>query len=188
METDNSTHPRIARPARPRLRKRWLGGLAGLALLTTAGAMSYTVGGGQAFGDSGGPGDMAGPFGGGGGPFMAHRMHRILDTVGATDSQKGQIKAVWDGLRPQLKTLHQQHQQIHQQMGVAMTAATIDPAQVEKLRQQSVQVIDKISATITQGMVATAQVLTPDQRKQALAEIQKEHAHHGHGGGSGGTL
>jgi Spy/CpxP family protein refolding chaperone len=182
METDNSTHPdsRLARSARPRFRKRWWGGLAGLALLMTAGAMSFSVARAQAFGGPDGAGGQAGPFGGG--AFMAHRMHRILDRVGATDSQKSQIKGIWDGLRPQLQALHQQHRQIHQQMEQAMTAPTIDPAQVEKLRQQSVQVIDKTSATVTQGMVATAQVLTPDQRKLALAEIQKHHQQHGHGG------
>jgi len=108
---------------------------------------------------------------------MAFRMHKILDKVGATDGQKAQIKTIWEGLRPQLKALHQQHEQLHQQITQAMTAATIDTAAIEKLRQQSVQVIDKVSATVTQGFVQTAQVLTPDQRKQAAAEIEKAKEH-----------
>jgi Spy/CpxP family protein refolding chaperone len=178
METDNTTHPRIARPARPRTGKRWW---AGLGVLVAAGALGLSVARAQTAGGDAGGGAPMGAWGPGGGEgFMAARMQNILTKVGASDSQKSQIKAVWDGLRPQLKALHQQGFQIRQQMAQAMTAATIDPSQVEKLRQQSVQLMDKTSALITQGMVSTAQVLTPDQRQAALAEIQKEH-HHRHG-------
>jgi Spy/CpxP family protein refolding chaperone len=109
---------------------------------------------------------------------MAFRMHKILDRVGATDAQKAQIKTIWEGLRPQLKTLRQQHMALRQQITQAMTAATIDPAAIEKLRQQSVSVMDKVSSLMTQGFVETARVLTPEQRKQAAAEIQKAHENH----------
>ena len=64
-----------------------------------------------------------------------------------------------------------------------MTAPTIDPAQVEKLRQQSVQLMDKTSAVFTQGMVQTAQVLTPAQRQKVLAEIRAHQHEHGFRGG-----
>jgi Spy/CpxP family protein refolding chaperone len=66
-----------------------------------------------------------------------------------------------------------------------MTAPTIDPAQIEQLRQQSVQLMDKTSSVVTQGMVATAQVLTADQRKQVAAEMQKEHHRGPHAGAAG---
>ena len=135
--------------------------LGGLAVLLVGGALSFSVA--QARGEGGGP--------------MAGRMHRILDKVGATDGQRVQIKSIWEGLRPQLKALHQQHAQIRQQIAQAITASTIDPAAVEKLRQQSVQVIDKVSSTLTHGFVETAQVLTADQRKQVAAELQKEAEH-----------
>ena len=59
-----------------------------------------------------------------------------------------------------------------------MTAATIDPAAIEKLRQQSVAVMDKVSSVMTQGFVETARVLTPEQRKQAAAEIEKARENH----------
>jgi len=134
--------------------------LAGVATLAVVGALSFSVA--QARG-----------FGGGHEGFMAFRMHKILDKVGATDAQKAQIKSIWEGLRPQLKTLHQQHAGLRQQITQAMTAATIDTAAIEKLRQQSVAVMDKVSAVMTQGFVETARVLTPEQRKQAAAEIEK---------------
>ncbi|HSZ82292.1 MAG TPA: Spy/CpxP family protein refolding chaperone [Polyangia bacterium] len=174
METTNTNPSSAVTPAHaPRRWPRRLFG--GLAVLVVGGALSISVA--QAHG---------GPDGGG---FMAFRMHKILDKVGATDAQKAQIKAIWEGLRPQLKALHEQHAQIRTQITQAMTAASIDTAAIEKLRQQSVQLIDKTSSTITKGFVETAQVLTPDQRKQAAAEIEKakEHRHeHFEEGGMGG--
>jgi periplasmic protein CpxP/Spy len=122
---------------------------------------------------------QAGGFGPGGGPGMHQRMEarmqRILTDVGASDSQKAQIKSIWDGLRPQLKAVHQNHHQLRQQIAQAIAAPTIDTGAIEKLRQQSVQLIDHTSSLITQGMVQTAQVLTPDQRQKALAEMHKHH-------------
>ena len=102
-------------------------------------------------------------------------MQHILNDVGATDAQKAQIKTVWDGLRPQLKAARQDHYRLRQQIAQAIAAPTIDTAAIEKLRQQSVQALDHTSALITQGMVATSQVLTPDQRQKALSEIRRHH-------------
>jgi Spy/CpxP family protein refolding chaperone len=58
-------------------------------------------------------------------------------------------------------------------MLAALTAPTINTSEVERLRQQATGLHDKMSALITQGMVATAQVLTPEQRKQAQEEMAK---------------
>jgi Spy/CpxP family protein refolding chaperone len=161
MDTTSDISPDTTRPQRRyqarRFSRRALGGLAALAVV---GALSFSVAQAHGFG--------GGPDGG-----MAFRMHKILDRVGATDAQKAQIKTIWEGLRPQLKTLHQQHAGLRQQITQAMTAPTIDAAAIEKLRQQSVAVMDKVSSLMTQGFVETARILTPDQRKQAAAEIAK---------------
>jgi Spy/CpxP family protein refolding chaperone len=178
METEESTQPRIPNSTtRPLARKRWL---AGLGALLAVGALSLSMARAQTT-DAGDPSALAEPMGPGGEGFMAFRMQHLLAKIGATDSQKSQIKAIWDGLRPQLQTLHQQHAQLRQQIGQAISAPTIDPAHVETLRQQSVQLMDKISSVVTQGMVSSAQVLTPDQRKAALAEIQAHRGRHPHG-------
>jgi protein CpxP len=156
----------LAHPVRRRFSRRIVGGLAAVLV---GGALSFSVA--QAHGP-GGAGGM-GFFGGGGG-FMAFRIHKMLDRVGATEAQRTQIKTIWEGLRPQLKATHQEHAKLRQQITQVMTAATIDPAAVEKLRQQSVQLMDKASTIISRGMVETARVLTPEQRKQIAAELQKE--------------
>ena len=121
----------------------------------------------------------AGP--GGRGAFMHERMQarmdRILTDAGASDSQKAQVKAIWAGLAPQLKAAHQNHKQLREQIEQALSAPTIDAAAIEKLRQQSVQAIDQTSTLLTQGMVGTAKVLTPEQRAKVVAELHK-HPHH----------
>ena len=107
-----------------------------------------------------------------------HRMHRILDAVGATQSQRDQIRAIWSGLRPQLRAERTNHQNLRQQMVAALTAPTINAGTVEQLRKQAMASADKMSALITQGMVQSAQVLTPDQRKLAQQEIAKDRGRH----------
>jgi Spy/CpxP family protein refolding chaperone len=148
-------------PARRRPRWTWL-------------VLAVSLGLGGAYGVAR-AGDLA-PMGAGGmhGRMREH-MDRILTAAGATDSQRAQIKAIWEPLRPQLRAARQEHFQLRQQIQQAMAAPNIDAAAIEKLRQQSVQSIDKTSALITQGMVATAQVLTPDQRQKALAAIRAHH-------------
>jgi Spy/CpxP family protein refolding chaperone len=145
----------------------------------TAGGVALGAGssGAAPAADASGPDGMGGP----GGP--ARRLGRILDKVNATPAQRSQIQAIWQGLRPQLKTARQQHEAIRQQIVTALSAQTIDPSAVEKLRQQGMTWADKTSSLFTQGMVQTAQVLTPDQRKLAAQEFEQHHAHGPHGFG-----
>jgi len=148
-------------PARPRSRRRWTWLLLAAPLLL--GGVGYSAAEAHGFGR------------GGEHEHMQARIPRILNDVGATDAQKAQIKAIWDGLRPQLKAARQDHFRLRGQIAQAIAAPNIDTAAIEKLRQQSVQMIDRTSALITQGMVQTAQVLTPDQRQKALAEMHRHH-------------
>jgi protein CpxP len=174
MQTDTMTHATHIAASRPR-RRAWLLLIPALTVLGIAGG-SYTAAHAQTVGAP-----EAGPAGG----FGARRLEHLLDKVGATASQRGQIEAIWAGLRPQLRSFHQQERSLHQQMSAALSAATINPATVEQLRQQAMGVANQMSATFTQGLVQTAQVLTPDQRKTAAAAIAEArarfHQHHGPG-------
>jgi len=164
-------------PSRP-LRRSWLLALPVVALVGAASvSVAYALPGAPA-GDAPRGGAMEG--------FVARRLERILDRVNATAGQRGQIRAVWDGLRPQLRALRAQHGELRRQIVAAVTAPTINAADVEKLRQQSMSVADKTSALFTQGIVATAQVLTPEQRKLAQDEMAKAHGMHHQFGGFGG--
>jgi Spy/CpxP family protein refolding chaperone len=174
MQTDTTTHDTHIATPRPR-RRAWLLLIPALAVLGITGG-TYTAAHAQTA-----EAVDAGPMGG----FGGRRLERLLDKVGATAGQRGQIEAIWAGLRPQLRSLHQQERSIHQQMGVALSAAAIDPSAVETLRQQAMSVANQMSSTFTQGLVQTAQVLTPNQRTAAAAAIAQArarfHQHHGPG-------
>lgn len=177
MHTDTETSS--THIAAPRARRRsWLLLIPALTVLGIAGG-AYTSAQAQT---------AAAADAGQAGGFAARRLERLLDKVNATPGQRGQIEAIWNGLRPQLKSFHQQERSLHQQMAAALSAATIDPSAIENLRQQSMSVANQMSSTFTQGVVQTAQVLTPDQRKTAAAFMAQARAHfhqHGMGGGMG---
>ena len=164
---DAATQPRPS--AKRRFASRWLLALPLAGLLVGGAAVAQAHGGG-AFG-GGGRGEM--------GEFMAFRMHKLLDSVGATDAQKAQIKAAWQPLRPQLQAVHADGMKVRQQLAAALTAPTIDRAEVERLRKESLQLADRASTLFTQGILSTAQVLTPEQRQKVATEL----AQHGHGHG-----
>ena len=166
IEAESQTLDRSVAAAPRRTRRKIL--LATLAALTLAG-----IGGLSTARAAGAGGEE---MGGGGMPMR--RMHRILDSVGATQSQRDQIHAIWTGLRPQLRAERTQHKTLRQQMVAALTAPTINAGEVERLRKLSMASADKMSTLVTQGMMASAQVLTPEQRKQAQAELAKGRGHH----------
>ena len=156
----------VAPPTRRARRKMLLVSLTALALAAAGGLMSSARAAGPGGGD-----EMAGGM-------PMHRMHRILDKVGATASQRDQIRAIWSGLRPQLRAERATHKNLRQQMVAALTAPSINAGDVERLRKLSMASQDKMSALITQEMVGSAQILTPDQRKLAQEEIAKDDGHH----------
>ena len=150
---DRTVTPRFSRTRRGIL----LLALPALALAGVGGWVSSARAGGPDA-DEGGPGPM-------------RRMHRILDRVGATQGQRDQIRAIWMGLRPQLRAVRADQKSLRQQMVAALTAPSINVGDVERLRKQTMANADKTSGLITQGIVASAQVLTPEQRKLAQQEI-----------------
>jgi Spy/CpxP family protein refolding chaperone len=171
-------------------RRRGLGWMLLAVPLLLGTSFSLARAGGPDQGPDGGPGMWmggGGEHGGPGGPRQ--RMERVLTAVGASDAQKAQVKTIWEGLRPQLKALHQEHEQVRKQIAEALAAPTIDAAHIEQLRKQSVQTMDKLSALMTSGLVQSAGVLTPDQRKQALETMKEHEGRHGgfrgHGPGAG---
>jgi periplasmic protein CpxP/Spy len=162
MQAEEGVTTRAARGTRRKIL------IASLTALTLAGA-----GGVVSSASAAGP---AGEQVGEGMPMR--RMQRILDRVGATPAQRDQIRAIWAGLRPQLRAERTQKKNLRQQMVAALTAPTIKAGEVERLRKQSMASADKSSALMTQGMVASAQVLTPEQRKLAGEELAKGRGHH----------
>jgi protein CpxP len=153
--------------------RRW----SWLMALPLAGALAFPAVTAMARPEHGGRAGQMGQFG-------ARRMGKLLDTAGATDAQRAQIKDTWSKLRPQLQAVREQRGKLQGDLRKALSAPTIDTAAVERLRQQGVQLADKASVLFTQGMVQTAQVLTPEQRQKVAAELEQHQGqwHQSHGG------
>ena len=171
----DNRQPEAAFPlARRASRRRWWA--VALGAVAVAG-LTLSVARAQGFG---------GHFGGPGSFMMKERMDHALSAAGATDAQKTQIHAIWEGLRPQLKPLRHQAADLRHQMGEAIAAPTIDKGRVETLRKQSIDTMDRISALVTQGMMSSAQVLSPEQRQAVLKQIEEQRHHGRHADGAPG--
>lgn len=161
QSTFDSNQPGDTVPRRVSRRRWWAVALGAVA----AAGLTLSVARAQGFG--------------GHGRFMKERMEHLLTAAGATDAQKAQIHAIWEGLRPQIKPLRLQAGDLRHQIGEAIAAPTIDRARVEALRKQSMETMDRISSLVTQGMLSSAQVLSPDQRRAVLKQIEEQHRRHG---------
>jgi protein CpxP len=108
-----------------------------------------------------GGGMMGGHHGGGpGGPRVEH----MLDLVDASDSQRQQIQQIMKDAAQDSRAQRESLQQLHQQGRKLFTAATLDTAAIESLRQQTQLIHEQLSRRMSQAMLAAAQVLTPEQR------------------------
>lgn len=118
-------------------------------------------------GHRGGPAMMA-P----GGLFGGHIEH-LLDAVNATDSQRSQIEAIFKAARQDLSGQRDAGKKLHQQMAALYTAANIDAAAIEALRQQVSAQHEAASKRMSQASIDAARVLTPEQRAK-VAELMKK--------------
>lgn len=157
-------------------RRRWWLLLAlPVALAGALGARAWAFGGpGMGFG----PGD--------GSPeeheaFMQRRLEKVLDLVKATDSQRASIKPIFQQLATDLKSIHQQHAQLHRSMLDAFAATTLDPAGIEKLRVQASGLMDQASKAITGALVQAGNILTTDQRQTLVQQMRSHGGHRRHG-------
>ncbi|MEO6324759.1 MAG: Spy/CpxP family protein refolding chaperone [Thermoanaerobaculia bacterium] len=100
------------------------------------------------------------------------RITRELDKVGATASQKQQIKAIVDAGFARHKALAAEHEQLHSQLLAAVSGDTVDRAAIEVTRATALARIDQGSRELAQSLGDIAEVLTPSQR----AKLALHHA------------
>ena len=132
------------------------------------------------------PGEMRhghGPDGFGGDPaamaeHLEFRADWILSKIGASDQQKTQIHAILQSAAADLAPLQKQHRELRKQMRDALVAPTIDRALLTQLRTQQMQLADKTSARMQEALIASAEVLTPEQRKAVAERFDKHGPHH----------
>ena len=127
-----------------------------------------------------GRGDMQ-PGMGGAGLFMgrpewvARRVDRMLDGVGASDAQRAQIRQIAQAAAADLTAQRDAGRGLRAQGLQLFTAPSVDAAAAESLRQRMLAQHDQASRRMLQAMLDVANVLTPEQRTK-LAERNHQRA------------
>ena len=135
-----------------------LAGGASLTAFASPDGATYHRGAGH----HGGPGAMGG----------GRHMDRLLADVGATEAQRAQIQKIWESARADLKGQREEGRALREQQMQLFTQPTVDANAVEALRQKMLAQHDRASERITQAMLDSSRVLTPEQRAK-LAERMK---------------
>ncbi|MDI1259273.1 periplasmic heavy metal sensor [Aquabacterium sp.] len=108
-------------------------------------------------------------------PMGGRHLDRMLDQVKATDAQRTQIKALAQSAQADLKPLHEAGRKVHEQTLALFAQPQVDSAAAEKLRQQGLVSHDALSKRMLQFALDASQVLTPAQRADLVAKVQKRH-------------
>lgn len=113
---------------------------------------------------------------------MDRMLKHLYVEVDATDAQKAKIEPLVKAAMADIKPMHEQLHQIHQQVMQQMTAATIDRAALETTRAQGVALADQASKRLVQLLADVGDTLTPAQRQKLADHLGQMHQRHGHHG------
>jgi protein CpxP len=112
----------------------------------------------------------------GGSPeHMGRMIDHMLDGLGATDAQRGQIKQIAQAAAGDLKVQRDAGRGLRERGMQIFTAPNVDAGAAESLRQQMLAQHDQASKRVMQAMLDISRVLTPEQRAK-FGERMKERA------------
>ncbi len=152
---------------------RWL--LTGAIVTALAATMVSAQAQGHHGGGSGGGG--AGMMMFGGSPeHVGRAVDHLLDGLGATDAQRGQVKQIAAAAAADLKTQRDAGRGLHQKGMQLFAAPNVDAAAVESLRQQMLAQHEQASKRVMQAMLDVSKVLTPEQRAKIGERMQQRQA------------
>lgn len=139
-----------------------------------------------------------GDFGWGGPPFMRHggmmgggmmqggpmdpaemarhierRVKHFCVDIDCTPDQQGKLIDIAQNLAKDVGPVRQEMRRTREQVMDLLAAPTIDRNALEQVRAQRVQRIDEISKRVTQALADAAEVLTPEQRTEAVKRFEQ---------------
>jgi periplasmic protein CpxP/Spy len=93
--------------------------------------------------------------------------------IDATDAQKQRLEPIVKQAVKDLLPLREKVRAARAQAVALLTADTIDRSAIEALRAEHLQLAEQASKRLTQALADVAEVLTPAQRKDLAARIEK---------------
>jgi len=118
-------------------------------------------------------------FGGGfGGHFLTpgrieRMVGRLAWAVDASSEQKQKIREIVQRAADDLRPLREKHLDYRRQVREVLTAATIDRAKLDSLRNEHMKLADQASQRITTALAEAAEVLTPEQRADLGRRLER---------------
>lgn len=149
----------VMQPKKPKWGRRLV--IGGVAAVVVIGA------GVAAFAAGEGPGHWRGKLMQG---FMEYRMEQALTDAGANQTQKDQIKKIFETTMDQVRPSKDDRKAMREEVVKILEAPTIDRNAIEQLRVKHVTEMEGRSKTIAKAVGDAAEVLTPDQRKKLVDE------------------
>ncbi len=114
------------------------------------------------------------------------RVDQLIKLVSGTPEQKTKLLALAQAAMADIKPLREQLAGARKRGMQLLAAASIDRAAIDRLRSESVQLMDGISRRMSAHMMDAAEVLTPAQRTIAADKMkQRGEGRGGHRGGHG---
>lgn len=127
------------------------------------------------------------------GKRMERMVERVFDKVGASADQKARALDIVRASGAEMKKLHDNRPDDRKDMLALLSAETLDRDAIERHRAARQAHMEEASKLMTRTMTDVAEVLTPEQRKDAAKALAsfghrgpKGHGHHRHGEGRGG--
>ena len=111
---------------------------------------------------------------------LAERMEDIaeygLDYVDASEEQVTRVNQLLRAAAPDVIKLRNEQRALAAELRKELSKDTVDRARIEELRLRAVQLFDRASARAGQSLVASAEVLTVEQRRKLTSRWEK-HSH-----------
>lgn len=97
----------------------------------------------------------------------------VLNDLEATELQQEEIEAILDEGVTDFVSFHDEGRALRDEFHLALQADELDPVEIERIRADMVNVIDRASLRGVEVLLETADVLTPEQREQLIQRHQQ---------------
>jgi protein CpxP len=112
---------------------------------------------------------------------LERMLKHLYVEIDATDEQKQKLAPILKQAAKDLLPLREKMQGAHKQALELLTRDAIDRAAIEALRAEHLQLAEQGSRRIAQALADAAEVLTPAQRKELAARMEKHRGGWRHG-------
>ncbi|MEY4549701.1 MAG: hypothetical protein RL685_5896 [Pseudomonadota bacterium] len=108
---------------------------------------------------------------------LAERMEDVaeygLDYVDASEEQVTRVNQVLRATAPDVIQLRTEQRALAAELRKELAKDTIDRARIEALRSRSIALFDRATARASESLIASAEVLTPEQRRKLTGKWEK---------------